>query len=308
MAVMALAILATSLQTSGERFEFTQVHMGVATRLIVVAASRDKAESAARAAFDRIEQLEALFSDYRPSSEISRLSANAGGDFMPISRETALLLAKAEEVRRESHGLFDVTAGPLVALWRRSRDTGALPTFDEVCAARSLVDGRQVHVRERPTGYEARLARRGMRIDFGGIAKGFACDEAMRMLSDAGVASGLIEMGGDIAVRGRPPGAAGWTITIPSLRRAMVLTDCAISTSGDTEQFIEIGGRRYGHIVDLRTGYGTVGRVQATVIAPSGFDTDPWATALSAGGLGLAARARRILPVSAQVFVRVASN
>jgi FAD:protein FMN transferase len=147
-----------------------------------------------------------------------------------------------------------------------------------------------------------------MRIDFGGIAKGYACDEAMRMLSDAGIANGLIEMGGDIAVRGRPPGAAGWTITIPSLRREMVLTDCAISTSGDTEQFIEIGGRRYGHIVDLRTGYGTVGRVQATVIAPSGLDTDPWATALSAGGLGLAARARRILPANAQVFVRVASN
>lgn len=305
---MALAILATSLQTSGERFEFTQVHMGVATRLIVVAASRERAESAARAAFGRLEELEALFSDYRPTSEISRLSANAGGDFMPISRETALLLRKAEDVRRASHGLFDVTAGPLVALWRRTRDTGALPTFDEVRAARALVDGRQVQVRATPTGYEARLARPGMRIDFGGIAKGYACDEAMRVLANAGVTNALIEMGGDIAVRGRPPGATGWTITIPSLRREMVLTDCAISTSGDTEQFVVIDGRRYGHIVDLRTGYGTVGRVQATVIAPSGLDTDPWATALSASGLAVAARARRTLPANAQVFLRVAAN
>lgn len=308
LGIIAAILAVAPFQTTDERFEFTQVHMGVATRLVVVADSREKAEHAACAAFARIEFLEELFSDYRPTSEISRLSASAGGDFMPIHQETALLLQKAERVREQSLGLFDVTAGPLVALWRRSRDSGVLPTFEEVSAARAQVDGRLVQLRTNGGEYEARLVKPGMRIDFGGIAKGYACDEAMRLLIANGVTSGLIEMGGDIAVRGAPPGATGWNIYVPSLRKELVLSDCAISTSGDTEQFVEIGGRRYGHIVDLRTGLGTVQLVQATVITPLGLDSDPWATALCAGGPTLAARARRILPPGSRVELRITSS
>ncbi|MBX3097067.1 MAG: FAD:protein FMN transferase [Fimbriimonadaceae bacterium] len=314
LGIMAAILAGASLQTSNERFEFTQVHMGVATRLVVVAPTRAEAEMAGTAAFARIEELEALFSDYRPTSEISRLSAKAGtGEWMPVSTETVLLLMKAERVREQSLGLFDITAGPVVALWRASRDGGQLPSHEEVRKAKQLVDGRQVRIRpftepySGPPRYEVRLAKQGMKIDFGGIAKGYACDEAMRVLEEQGIEHALIEMGGDLAVKGRSPGTDGWSVYIPSLRQELNLTNCAVSTSGDTEQFIEIGGRRYGHIVDLRTGLGTVQRVQATVISPRGLDTDPWATALCAGGPMLVARARRFLPPSSRVEIRIAN-
>jgi len=131
-----------------------------------------------------------------------------------------------------------------------------------------------------------------MQLDLGGIAKGYACDEAIRTLKANGIKSALVEMGGDIVVSGPPPGKKGWEIEIANADaarsldkpRMLALSNSAVSSSGDTEQFVEIGGKRYSHIVDPRTGLGLTDRIAVTVVAPNGVTSDGLSTAISVLG------------------------
>jgi thiamine biosynthesis lipoprotein len=120
-----------------------------------------------------------------------------------------------------------------------------------------------------------------MQLDLGGIAKGYAADEAIALLKKHGIDRALVAAGGDIAVSGPPPAADGWTIAIAPLEEgegksgpSLILHDAAVSTSGDAEQYVEIDGKRYSHIVDPKTGLGLVGRMSATVVAPKGVTAD----------------------------------
>src|SRR5205814_9160621 len=136
-----------------------------------------------------------------------------------------------------------VTVGPLVALWRQARKTGVLPDPAAIERARRLVGWQKLRLDERAR--TVRLATRGMKLDLGGIAKGYAGDEAQRVLKQQGITRALVEMGGDIVVSGPPPGAEGWTIRAPNAGSNqgpadLRLANCAISTSGDTEQFVVI--------------------------------------------------------------------
>src|SRR5262249_45347302 len=122
----------------------------------------------------------------------------------------------------------------------------------------------------------------GMQLDLGGIAKGYAADQALTTLKKDGITRALVAAGGDIAVSGPPPDAEGWTIGIAPLedpdqkpRRYLLLHDAAVSTSGEAEQYVEIEGKRYSHIVDPHTGIGLVGRMSVTVVGPSGLTVDP---------------------------------
>jgi thiamine biosynthesis lipoprotein len=124
-----------------------------------------------------------------------------------------------------------------------------------------------------------------MQLDLGGVAKGYACDEAQRVLRENGVTLALFEAGGDIAVSGAPPGERGWQVDIAAgTSGRLTLVHAAVSSSGDTEQYVEIGGRRYSHIVDPRTGLGLTDRVAVTVVAPRGITSDSLATAISVLG------------------------
>lgn len=266
------------------RFTYTEYHMGVDARLVVYAPDHVAAENACSAAFARIAALDTIMSDYRRDSELTRLSARAGGPPARVSPDLFRVLRRAQEVSRHSGGAFDVTVGPLVALWRRARKSGVLPNPAEIERARSLVGWQKLRLDERAR--TVRLAVPGMKLDLGGIAKGYADDEAQRVLQEHGITRALVEMGGDIVVSGPPPGAAGWTIRVPNAGDNRGPADLhfahrAISTSGDTEQFVLIGGRRYSHVVDPRTGQALTNRVQVTLIAPDGLTSDPLSTALT---------------------------
>lgn len=259
--------------------------MGVQTRVVLWAEGPAVAESAARAAFNRIEQLDSAMSDYRVDSELNRLSAKAGGPAMKISRDLFAVLALSCDLARRSSGAFDPTVGPLVRLWRTARRSGRLPEAAALKAARAASGWRMMildaHART------ARLARPGMKLDLGGIAKGYACQKAVQAVAQQGVRSCLVEMGGDVALGAAPPGERGWRVEIPNApepQRMQVLSNCAVSTSGDTEQYVEIGGKRYSHIVDPRTGTGLTSRIAVTVIAPDGGLSDSLSTAVSVLG------------------------
>lgn len=264
--------------TALQRFTFEEPHMGTAFRIVVYAPRREVAEKAARAAFRRVTDLNAIMSDYVASSELMRLCARAGGPSVKVSDELFFVLSRARKVSEESDGAFDVTVGPLVRLWRIARKTRRLPDAEKLQAARALVGYKLVELDEKTR--TVRLLKPGMQLDLGGIGKGYAADEMLKVLADHGLKHALIAAGGDITVGEAPPGRDGWVVAIAPVEaskegpRYLTLVRASVSTSGDAEQFVEIDGKRYSHIVDPRTGVGLIGRQSATVVAPDGITAD----------------------------------
>jgi len=253
--------------------------MGTLFQIIVYAADEATAQKASRAAFARVADLDAIMSDYRPASELMQLCRKAGGDPVPVSEELFFVLSKAEEVSRLSDGAFDVTVGPVVRLWRLARRTRRLPNPEQLARALALVGYQNVKLD--PKQRTVQLLKPGMQLDLGGIAKGYAADEAHKVLKKHGITRALVAAGGDITVSDRPPDAAGWTIAIYPLdpkddkpAPQLLLENRSVSTSGDGQQFVEIDGKRYSHIVDPKTGIGLVGRMSVTVIGPNGITAD----------------------------------
>jgi len=268
------------------RFEESQPHMGTAARIVVYAPSAEAAAAATRSAFERIRELDSILSDYQAESELNRLSHHSSGPPVKIGPDLFRVLSTAQNLAVRSNGAFDVTAGPVIRLWRRARRQRALPEADRIAAALDLTGFRWLTLDAKQQ--TAQLAKPGMLLDVGGIAKGYAADEALKTLKRSGIERALVALGGEIVVSNPPPGKKGWTIEIASLNlpaapkpRALLLHNAAVSTSGDAEQFVEIGGIRYSHIIDPRTGKALTGRRSVTVVAASGIDSDALATALS---------------------------
>lgn len=267
------------------RFEYRQLHMGVQTRIVLYAGDERTAARAARAAFDRIAALDSSLSDYHADSELTRLAARAGGPPVRVSEELFHVLARAQELARLSDGRFDATAGPLVRLWRHARRTGELPEVAARREAAARVGWRLVRLDS--AARTVRLLVPGMQLDLGGIAKGYAAGEAIATMRRFGAPRALVEMGGDIVAGAAPPGRRGWHVRVahaPPERQTVLLADAAVSTSGDSEQFVEIGGERYSHVVDPGTGLGVRSRAAATVIAPDGITADALSTLLTVLG------------------------
>jgi FAD:protein FMN transferase len=263
--------------------EFTQVHMGMPVRMRFYAATDEVAQATATAAFARIAALDQNLSDYRPDSELRKLGETPA-TWSVVSPELFDVLARSIEVADASNGAFDPTVGPLVALWRASRDTGRLPDSASIVAAKARTGWRLVKLDRRRRA--VRLMRPGMRLDLGGIAKGYILQQSLHVLRLAGITRALIEAGGDIVVGDAPPDRDGWRIDAgradPAFAaRAARLTNAALATSGPSAQFVEMSGVRYSHIIDPRTGVGVTNRLTAWVIAADAATADALATALT---------------------------
>ena len=290
--ISSTAISSTAGQSQDrlpERFEFTQIQMGMNFRVVLYAPDEDSANAAASAAYARIKQLNALMSDYDPQSELMQLCRTAGlGKPVPVSRDLLAVLSQSQALSKKSNGAFDVTVGPIVKLWRKARRTRQFPAPDELAAARELVDYRNLRIDEQAGTVE--LLKRGMLLDLGGIAVGYAVDEALAVLKARGIQSALIDGSGDIGVSAPPPGQAGWRIGIAPLdadkepSRFLILKNAAVTTSGDAFQFVEFAGRRYSHIVDPQTGLGLVDHSSVTVIAANCTIADSSTKAVSVLG------------------------
>lgn len=257
--------------------------MGMEVRLVLYAAESSVARAAAASAFDRIRKLEDTMSDYRDESEVRRLMRRVG-EWVPVSADLFAVLADALTLARRSDGAFDPTVGPVVALWRTARKSGRLPASDSLSAARGRIGWRLVQLDSLRRA--VRLAHPGMLLDLGGIAKGYILDQALRILRSAGVPRALLVAGGDIVAGEAPPGLTGWRIATEGAgenfkRRAESLANAALSTSGDSEQFVEIDGMRYSHVVDPRSGLALTNRRRAYVIAASGAVSDGLSTAFT---------------------------
>lgn len=264
--------------------------MGLPFRIVLYARDRAEAQAAATAAYARIADLNQIMSDYEDDSELTKLSKTAGsGRWVPVSPDLWKVLDRAQQLAHATRGAFDVTVGPVVQLWRRARRQRELPAPERLAAARSAM-GYQ-HLRLDPKTQAALLQRPHMRLDLGAIAKGYATDEAIRVLRQRGIRSALVAGSGDMAFSDPPPGQAGWRIEVAPLdatnappARHILLSNCGLATSGDVFQHVEIGGRRYSHIVDPRTGLGLTDHSLVTVVARDGMTADSLSTALSVLG------------------------
>ncbi len=305
----AAASLAFAGESALSRFEFSQPHMGTQFQIIVYAPDAATASRASDAAFERIARLDDTMSDYHPSSELMFLCQRAGGQPVPVSEDLFQVLARSQELAERTNGAFDVTVGPVVRLWRRARRQHELPPPEELARARELVG--HAKLRLDPRARTAQLLQKGMLLDLGGIAKGYAADQALVVLKKHGITSALVAAGGDIAVSAPPPGREGWRIGIAPLEspdkpptRFLLLHDAAVSTSGEAEQYLEIAGKRYSHIVDPRTGVGVVGRSSVTIVAPNATTSDGMATAISVLGAERGLELVRSTPGAAALIIQ----
>ena len=271
------------------RFESTQPQMGVPFKLILYATDQQAAKGAFDAAFARIAELNGMLSDYDRHSELSRLSRMAPTQQpVTVSDDLWRVLARSQKLAARTAGAFDVTVGPYVRLWRRARRQKQLPSSERLAEARAAVGHRNLKLD--PHTRAVRLLAPDMRLDLGGIAMGYAVDEALKVLRARGITRALIDASGDIHAGDPPPGKCGWMIGVAPLsragtaRREIRLANAAVTTSGDAFQYVEIDGRRYSHIVDPRTGLGLTDRSGVTVIAPDCTTADSLATAVSVLG------------------------
>lgn len=268
------------------RFEFSEPHMGTEFRILFYASDSTLAQLAARQAYDKIAALEHIMSDYQEDSEISLLTKKAGDAKaqIPVSDDLWKVLSFAQEVSKRSQGAFDVTAGALTKLWRRAFRQMELPEQAAIEAARKTVGFKALEVGK---GKTVKLKTAGMQLDLGGIAKGYAVDEAMSVLKSHDITIALVDGGGDILTSNAPPGKVGWLIEKPVLSNGVlttekiVLKNAAIATSGATYKFLEHDGKHYSHILDPRTGMGITARQFVTVTAPTCMEADAWATAMN---------------------------
>jgi thiamine biosynthesis lipoprotein len=282
--------------------------MGTTVQIYLYAPTRDRAAALLEAAYEEIERVEAALSTYRPTSEISRLNTTAAREQVITDPEVLDLIYQALGYSRLTGGAFDVTVGPLVKAWGFFRNVGHYPSPAELSEARARVGWE--HVALDAGDRSIRFQIPGLELDLGGIGKGFALDCAARTLRRHGVKRALLGAGQSSYVAiGAPPGARGWLITVPSPddparpMSTVPLRDQSLSTSGSNQQYFELDGRRYGHIIDPRTGQPVTGMIQVTVTAPTATDSDALSTALFVLGPERAAALIEGIPGAAALLV-----
>ncbi len=254
------------------------------------AASRDDLTYAGEAAFEAIDRLERRISNWIGESPVSVMNRRASGGPVVVDPEVFGLLEMSRRFHDDTGGVFDVTVGPLLALWGFYRKEGALPTPEQLAAARESVGMHRVEMD--PATRSVRFTRPGMQVDFGGIGKGLALDRAAEILRRNGVKRARLHSGtSTIVVLGTPPASKTWGVEItwpfedpekkhPPVTEVEIAPGESLSTSGASERYVEIDGKRYAHIFDPRTGRPVDTTIRsATAIAPTGTESDALSTA-----------------------------
>lgn len=258
-------------------FQRTQLHMGTLVTVTAFASETHIAQRAVQAGFSEIKRLEQLLSTWRADSELSRVNAEAGQQPVAVSQETLELVARGLEIARLTRGGFNIALGPAIEAWSVT-ERQHVPDDAELQKLKPLVDWTAIQVDlTRRTIY---LPQKGMRIDIGGIGKGYAADRVVEVMKRAGATGGVVALSGDIRAFGKHQDSKGFTIGIQHPRQdhavlaILDLQDEAISTAGDYERFFERDGIRYHHILDPQTLRPARGCQSVTVIAKEGTVAD----------------------------------
>jgi FAD:protein FMN transferase len=269
----------------------THILMGTTVSITAIADDEDIAREAINKAIRQISEIEERLSYYNGQSELSVLNAQAYKQPVQVSRELYTLVEKSIEFNRLTAGAFDCTVAPMLELWREAAETGIKPTESGLREAEEKVGSDKLILNESDTSI--RFAREGMRIDLGGIAKGYAIDKAVETMIESGATGGLVDAGGDIRCFGTAPeGKSGWNIGLqnPQTDQAeniilrFVINDTAITTSGDYYRFVSLDGERINHIFDPVSKTSARQLRSVSVIAPDALTADALSTAVTVLG------------------------
>lgn len=273
-----------------------KVIMGTFSRAVAIAPSEKVGRDCIAAALDEQKRVDELMSYHNPESELNAVNREAYQRAVEVDEATFEVLERARHFSELSAGAFDVTIGALGELWRRAAATDTPPTEAEIAEAKSKVGFDKLRLD--PNTRTVRFAVEGMKIDLGGIAKGFAIDRAVEAMKAAGALGGMIDIGGDIRCFGKPPkGQQTWRVGLQDPNVApddlgprkplfvLNVLDKAVTTSGDYRRFATVKGQRQSHIMDTRSGRGADALVSVTIIAPDATSADALATAVSVLGL-----------------------
>ena len=267
-----------------EKVEKSEFLMGTVVTIQVYDRDENNADGAAEKALDRIREIEGLMSVNQKGSEVDLINQNAGERPVKVSADTQRVVEKGLYYGELSGGLFDITVGPLVKLWGIGTENARVPGEQELENALELTDYRDVEVNGEKG--EVYLKRHGMGLDLGGIAKGYAADEAKKVLVGEGIKHAIINLGGNVLTIGERYDGKPWNIGIKDpeapakgLLGIARITDATLVTSGDYERYFEKDGKRYHHILNPYTGYPGNGEVSGvTIITSSSFDADALST------------------------------
>jgi thiamine biosynthesis lipoprotein len=246
---------------------------------------------AARETLDTVDRIEDALTVFRDTSELVRVNRTAGAEAVRVDEELFGLLCLCRELNRQTDGAFDITSTPLSRCWGFMKREGRLPAEDEIARARALVGMDGVDL----DGGSVRFRRPGMELNLGAVGKGWALDHVAARLRRRGVRHALLSAGGSsiLALGGR---GGGWVVDLRSPRAArerllrLRLRDAALGASGAGQQYVDVAGRRYGHVLDPRTGWPAGGVLSAAVIATHAAVADALSTAFLVGGVELAER------------------
>lgn len=281
-ALAAILILSVACSSRTPYTKETFV-MGTKAWVTIAGLNDGAAERAAHEAFREMYRIESVMSTWRPSSEISRLNAESSGAPFAVSRELYSLIDSSLFYAKATSGAFDVTIRPLVRLWGFQGGEAAIPPDAGIVRALSDVGYQKISL---DSAASTVTLPSGMQIDLAGVAKGYAVDRCVAALAALGVRNALVNIGGNIYAMGAPPGEKGWRIGVRDPKGGLetvgtlVLRDEAVATSGNYENFVEIEGQRFGHIIDPRTGRPASSVLSVTVVAPTGLASDALSTAL----------------------------
>jgi len=271
-----------------ERYEYTHQQMGTQIRLVFYAKNKLGADTVASQVFDRIDELNKRLSDYLDNSELNALVDQAGKEVV-VSDDLFQVLKKAVAISKATGGAFDISVGPFVELWRTSRQNGTLPSNANLIKAKRNVGHQYISF---PKKNIVQLNVSPMKLDLGGIGKGFTADEVIKVLESNGIRSALVDIGGDIRVSNPPPSKEHWVLAFSyynekgdEVLNKIRLKNAAVATSGDFYQFVEIDGIRYSHIIDPITGMALNNSIQVTAIAKNATEADAFASAFSVMGI-----------------------
>ena len=270
---------------SQELFAQSRNAMGTLFTIYLYAQDEGSAESSLQAAFEEIERLDETLSNYRGSSEISRINRLAASGAVTTDPEVFALLERSVEFSRQSDGAFDVTVGQLMRAWGFFRSQGRYPTEEELASSRENVGWENVYLD--PATRTVRFAAPRLELDLGAIGKGYAVDRVVKTLRQTGVDAALVDAGSStIHALNAPPGKNGWTVRVPrpgarsETISTVALCNASLSTSGSYEKFFQLGGQNYCHIMDPRAGKPVQGVLQTTLIASDSTTTDALSNAM----------------------------
>jgi thiamine biosynthesis lipoprotein len=243
------------------------------------------ASEAARAAFEEFKRVDRIMSSWLPDSAVAKINGSAGSKEVVVDQEVMNLILRSRDAGKASAGAFDISVGAFRGLWKFDQDVdGSIPTEKDVRKRAKLVNYRKIRLNKKRRG--VRLQRKGMRITLGGVAKGYAVDQAVAILRKRGFNDFILQAGGDLYASGRP-GARSWRVGIRDPRgdrnasfAVAEVENRTFSTSGDYERSILVKGARYHHILDPATGNPATQSRSVTVLADDALTADIWSTAL----------------------------